>query len=121
MRLEQLALTAVEHVLGRLLRRLMVAAVMLVFALIAVYYLLGASEIALSLQFGELHARLIMGGIFAVLALAALVAWWTMRGKARAIAPPQALQVPGLQVAMLVEAVMLGYALARGVNRAPRG
>jgi len=118
MRIEQIAAAAIENVLGRLVRRLMVAAIMPVLAVIALYYFVGAGEISLAAQFGELQARLIMGGVFTALALIALIALYAMRGKAAVSAAPVVTQVRELQVAMLVEAVMLGYTLAQRTSRA---
>jgi hypothetical protein len=118
MRIEQIATAAVENVLGRLVRRLLVAASMLVLAVIALYYFVGAGEMSLAARFGELQARFIMGGIFSALALIALIALWAMRGKTAKSASPVVTQVRELQVAMLVEAVMLGYTLARRSSRA---
>jgi len=118
MRIEQIAAAVVEYLLGRLVRRLLVAAMVFVFALIALYYFAGAGEMSLAAQFGELTARLILGGIFAALTLIMFITWYAMRGKTVTSATPVDTQVRELQLAMLVEAVMVGYTLAQRGRRA---
>jgi hypothetical protein len=121
MRLERIAMEAVEHLLGRLLRRLMVVLVAVVLALVALYHFEASGLLALEAQYGAINAHLIVGGAFAAATLLAMLIWWAMgRGSGKASAPalPEA-NPRQLQLAMLVEAVMLGYALARKSDRAP--
>jgi hypothetical protein len=118
MRLENIIATATGHLVGRLLRRAFVALVIGLCAMIALYHFTIAGNITLTGQFGDLYARLIVGGIYAGLAVIALVILWAMRSKP-AGAPTAALSKPAeLQLVMLVEAVMLGYALGRKGEKA---
>lgn len=119
MRLDQIAAATVNQLLWRLLRRAIAAALMAFFAAIAIYHWTVAGTIGLETHYGALHARLIIAGIYTVLSLTALGAFFALRTKAAASTTP-ALDVPRqMQIAMLVEAVMLGYALARKGERAP--
>ena len=118
MQLENIIATAGGHLVGRLLRRALVVVVIGICAIIALYHLTIAGNIALTGQFGDLDARLIIGGIYAGLALISLVVLWALRSKP-AVAATSALSKPGqIQLIMLAEAVMLGYALARKGVRA---
>lgn len=117
MRLDQLAISVIEQIAGRLVRRLVVAIAMAVLAVIALYHFGDAAVVALDNQFGFIHAHLIMGAIFTAAAFVALVILWAMRGKAvESVAP--LLSVPReVRLAMLIEAVMLGYALSQKGDR----
>jgi len=118
MRLDQIAGTALNHLLGRFMRRAVAAAVMALFVLIALYQFTVAGTIALELQHGALNAHLIVAGIYIVLALLAFAACWAMRAKPAGDGMPALSQPREMQLIMLVEAVMLGYALARKGDRA---
>jgi hypothetical protein len=119
MRLDQIAATAVTHLLGRVLRRAMVAALIALFALVAIYHFTIAGTLQLEMQFGLVQARLIVGGIYTALALISLAVFYGLRTKAIANGDAPMLNQPReMQIAMLVEAVMLGYALARKGERA---
>ncbi len=114
MRLDHLASAAVDHLLGRMLKRALVAGAMAIFALVAIYHFTVAGIYALELQFGQLDARLIVGGLYTVAALIALVIFWAMRGKSVAASTPVlSNNAREMQLVMLVEAAMLGYSLAR--------
>ena len=119
MQLEQIALGAVEHLIGRLLRRLLVAIAVGVFALIALYHFESSGLLALQVQYGAVDAHLIVGGIFVAAALMGLFALWRMMRKSRkAVDTAMLPNAREMQLAMLVEAVMLGYALAQRSDRA---
>jgi hypothetical protein len=114
MRLDHLASVAVDHLLGRLIKRALVAVAMTIFAIIALYHFTVAGIYTLELQVGQLDARLIVGGIYAAAAIIALATFWAMRGKpAAAGTPVVSNNAREMQLVMLVEAVMLGYSLAR--------
>jgi hypothetical protein len=117
MRLDQLATAALDHVFGRLLRRALLAIVIAALAVTAIYQFTAAATLALESQYGALQAPLIIGAIYATLALIVLAVLWAMRAKS-ASAPALTGQRE-TQMAMLVEAVMLGYALARKGGRSP--
>lgn len=108
---------AATRLLGRMLRRMLVVVVMGVCALVAFYHFTIAGHIALTGQFSDLDARLIIGAAYATMALISLVILWAMRSKSGSTTP--VLRKPAeMQLVMLVEAVMLGYALARKGHRA---
>jgi hypothetical protein len=119
MRLDHLIAVATEHFVGRLLRRSLIAIVMAACAVVALYHFTKAGTIALQGQYGDLDARLIVGGIYALVSIISLGILWAMRPKPANLAGPPALSNSReMQLVMLVEAVMLGYALARKRERA---
>ena len=118
MRLDNLIAVATDHLVGRVLRRALVAAVIGICAVIALYHFTIAGDIALADRFGDFDARLIIGGIYAAVALISFVILWAMRRNSALPASASALSNPReVQLVMLVEAVMLGYALARKGER----
>jgi len=119
MRVDQIIAIATEHLVGRLVRRALVTAVMGACAIVALYHFTIAGTIALQGEYGELNARLAVGGIYFLLSVTSLMVLWVMRSKAATGAGTPALQNSReMQLVMLVEAVMLGYALARKRERA---
>lgn len=119
MRLDQLATAALDHVFGRLLRRALLAILIAALAVTAIYQFTAAATLALQDQYGALQAPLIIGAIYATLALIVLAVLWAMRAKSASASAPVLTGQREMQMAMLVEAVMLGYALARKGDRAP--
>lgn len=119
MNFNNLIAAAATRLLGRVVRRMLVVVVMGVCTIVALYHLTIAGNIVLTAQFGDLDARLIIGAVYVAMALISLVIFWAMRGKSVKFSDTPALNSPpNLQFAMLVEAVMLGYALARKDARA---
>jgi len=119
MRIDQIAAMIVSHLFGRMLRRAIAAMSIAIFLMVAIYHLTIAGTIALETQFGALHARLIVGGIYAAMALISLAVFFALRGRnGNALGAPALTQPREMQIAMLVEAVMLGYALAQKSERA---
>lgn len=118
MRLDHLAINVIEQVAGRLVRRLLIAIVMTVLGLVAIAYFVSAGEIELAARFGTINAQLIMGAIFAGAALIAFIILWAMRARPAKTNAPALSGQREMQMVMLVEAVMLGYALARKGERA---
>jgi hypothetical protein len=118
MRIDHIAGMAVEQLFGRMFRRALVAVAMAVFVIVAVYQGSVAATLALQVHYGALNAHLILCAAYAVLALAAWFIFWRMGHKPAGAATTPALAHPReMQMAMLVEAVMLGYALARKSDR----
>lgn len=116
MRLSDIAETTIHQVVGRLVRRALGFVVLALLAVIAIYYASAAGTVALSIQFGLLNAYLIMAAGYAVAVLIVVGVLYATR--ARPVAPPAraagALASPrNMQIAMLIEAVMLGYSMAR--------
>ncbi len=115
MRFSHIAEFTINHLFSRLKRRTIGASALVLFTLVAVYYFTSAGMQALEAEYGLLHARLIVAAIYTAAALIALIVLWATRAK-----PPiddqtaNALMSPrNAQIAMLIEAAMLGYALAR--------
>jgi hypothetical protein len=106
-----------RRIFSRIFRRALLALLVAIFAVVAIYYFTVAGSIALETEYGLLHARLIVGGIYAALAIACAV-WWAVQGKSATSSAPALSGQREMQIAMLVEAVMLGYALARKGTRA---
>ena len=119
MQLYNIAAAAIEHVLGRLLRRALFAFVIAALAIVAVYHFTIAGTLALEAQFGALQAQLIAAAIYAAIALIACAMLWVLRSKSASASAPALSGQREMQMAMLVEAVMLGYGLARKGERAP--
>jgi hypothetical protein len=116
MQLSDLTGLTFETLFGRLLRRALGAVLLAAFAVIALYYANGAGTVALTAQVGLLYAYMIMAAIYAVFALIVLTVLMTTRTKKALVVdkPNGALANPrNMQIAMLVEAVMLGYSLSR--------
>jgi len=119
MRLDHLIAVAAEHMVGRLLRRALIAVIMAACAIVALYHFTIAGTIALAGQYGDLYARLIVGGIYVLLSIISLSVLWATRARPATSAGTPALNNPReMQLVMLVEAVMLGYTLARKRERA---
>jgi hypothetical protein len=114
MRIDRIVETAVGHVLGRMFRRIMIAAIFALCAIAALYQFTAAGLQALQAPFGSLEARLIVGAVYAVAASIALAVFW-INGLSKDVASAgKGVTAPReLQLIMLMEAVMLGYDLAR--------
>ena len=118
MRLTDIADQTLHYLFGRLLRRALGVALIAILAVVACYYASGAGTLALAIKFGTLYAYLIMAAIYAVAALIVLTVLWATRAKRSAPLAQNAAGIPlasprNMQIAMLIEAVMLGYSMAR--------
>lgn len=113
MRLNEVPELALELLFGRLLRRALGVALAGLLAVIAVYHFTIAGTLALDAQYGALYARLIVAAVYTTATLVALITLWATRAR-RSLADATALSSPrNTQILMLIEAVMLGYAIAR--------
>lgn len=115
MRLEHVVSQAINQLMGRLVRRVIIMALLGLFVLAALYHFSVAGIIALEGICGALYARLIIAGIDLVIVLVLFGILYMTRAK-----PLSAKQRPGIsrapqdvQIAMLIESVLQGYALAR--------
>jgi hypothetical protein len=116
MRLTDIAEATVSQIVGRLMRRAVLFALLGILAIVTLYYASAAGSVALALTYGPITAYLVMAGIYALLAIAVLITILATRPKAAAVQDSlgSPLASPrNMQIAMLVEAVMLGYTLAR--------
>ncbi len=114
MRIDQVAEALADHLFGRLLRRVLIALAVIALTVVALYYFTIAGSLALETQYGTLDARLIVGAIYAAVASACAI-WWALLGRPARV--PVLSNTRDMQIAMLVEAVMLGYALAGKTQR----
>lgn len=114
--------TYAEATAGRLLgvvsRYLIFALLAAIFALVALYHFTIAGIFALEAQVGILYARLIVAGIYAVLTLASAGMLWFMVRKAAKPRPAPEPKPRHIQLAMLIEAAILGFEVARKGRRA---
>lgn len=117
MRLDQLISEAVEQLIGRFVRRAIAAFLLGLFLLAVIYQLTAAGTLVLSDTFGVVNARLIVAGAFAFAALIAFVFLVATRTRKDARLNGIAGQPRTIGIAMLLESVLLGYALARGKPR----
>lgn len=115
MRIDQVAGAVAEQLIGRMVRRLVLAVAVGFFLLVALYHFTVAGTIALEQQYGALYAQLIVGAIYVAVAAVCIIWRFTL---ARASSAPALAQQRELQLVMLVEAAMLGYTLARKGERA---
>ena len=113
MQLDHLAQAAISQIVGRLVRRLLIALVLLGCAIVALYHWTIAGTMALESQFGLLYARLIVGGIYAAVAAAGAAALWLQSRSPRLNGQKALTSAREMQLVMLIEAVFLGYELAR--------
>ena len=115
MRLSHVTEFAMNHLFSKLKHRTIGASLLVLFTLVAVYYFTMAGTQALEAEYGLLHARLFVAAIYTAAALIALIVLWATRRKplikqqtADALMSPR-----NAPIVMLIEAAMLGYALAR--------
>ncbi len=128
MKLTEIGSAFVSTITSRLLRRAALVAAGGLFALAALYHTTVAGTVALELQVGALYARLIIAGVYALAAGITVAVFFVTRsmpsnGKNDALDQLRA-QATGdlklVQLAMIVEAVLLGYALSRRSGRSGR-
>ena len=114
--------TVAEATAGRLLgvvsRYLIFALLAAIFALVAIYHVTIAGIFALEAQVGMVYARLIVAGVYAALTLASAGMLWVMMRKAAKPSPAPEPKPRHIQLAMLIEAAILGFEVARKGTRA---
>ena len=119
MHVDQIVASVASQLVTRIVRRALAAAALAIFTVIAVYHFTAAGMIALDGQVGALDARLIVGTVYAALALISLIFLWALERTNNTRTASPALGSPReFQLVMLVEAAMLGYSLARKRERA---
>jgi len=117
--------TGLGDMLSRLKRDVIAYAICGVCGVVAVIMALSASILALEPEVGPVYARLIVAGVFVLIALVAvLVTRRTVQRTKAASARSLPLGLHGgtanpnvAQIAMIIEAVMLGYAMSRRSKR----
>lgn len=115
MGLNQITEFVFHHLFSRLKRRAIGTALLVLFALIATYQLTVAGTLALETEYGILYARLIVAAIYLAAALSALIVLWATRSMTpiKAQTADAKMSLRDTQIAALIEAAMLGYAMAR--------
>ena len=126
MRLTDIGSMAMNGIATRLRRDAIAYSACAVCALGAIALAVSAGILALEPQVGMVYARLIVGGVLAAIAISIVLglrhAQQPRRPAAAANLQPDAAAAPRnnaqfAQIAMLVEAVMLGYTLSRRSDR----
>jgi hypothetical protein len=112
-----MAAAATEHMIVRFLRRALLAIIVAVFAIVAIYHFTIAGMIVLETRFGDLHAQLIVAAIFAALSALTITILWATGGQKAKPRAPTLSQPRETQLVMLLEAAMLGFELARKGTR----
>jgi hypothetical protein len=116
MALTDIASATIGRIVGRLARRVVAWILVGIFGLAALYQASVAAVVALEAAFGALYAHLMIAGFYAIVAIAIVTYLWvTVRRplldddyrKTLAKLPAEA------QVATIVEALLLGYAMSR--------
>ena len=115
MQLSQIPEFAIRHLFSRLKRRAIGAALLALFTLISVYHFTVAGMLVLEGIYGMLYARLIVAAIYAAAAFIVLIVFWATRPKPliKDQTTDALVSLRDTQIAALVEAAMLGYAMAR--------
>jgi hypothetical protein len=102
---------------GRVLWRVALALIVAAFGIVAIYHFTAAGMLALATRFGDLHAQLIVAAIYTACAAVTITILWATARKRAEPRPPLLTQARATQVAMLVEALVVGYSLARKATR----
>jgi hypothetical protein len=106
----------IGRIVGRLVRRAACWALVGVFGLAALYQASVAVGVALEIKFGAVYAHLMIAGFYALVAIGFVIFLWvTVRRPLLDEKYRKSLaQLSGdAQVATLIEAMLLGYAMAR--------
>lgn len=129
MQIQQMVATAFADATAKVQRNAIGYAICAIAGLGAIVMATGASVLALEPHVGEIYARLVVAAVFVLVVLSTIL--WLQRGRrirqplvapvaaAAAAAPTEQLQRQAqfAQLAMIVEAVLLGYSLSRRSNR----
>lgn len=116
MALTDIAGAAINRIVGRLVRRAVAWAFVVIFALAAIYQATVAASVALEMEFGVVHAHLLIAAFYAVAAIVTLIVLWlTARRCPLAYEYRTSIESipPELRMAAVVEAMLLGYAMSR--------
>jgi len=115
MALTDVAGHAVERFAGRLARRVAGWLFVGIFALAAIYQATTAISLALEFEVGAVRAHLIIAAFYVVAALIVVgLLWATSYRRGSAYAKAEAARThTEIQIASIVEALLLGYSLSR--------
>lgn len=119
MRIDRILADIAQQLAGRLLRKLVLAIAIGVFALAGLYNVTVAGRLALEVEYGAVYAYLIVACIYAVLVVAGII-WWVVQDRAVPEEATTAEETPRMQMATLLDAAMVGYSLAGGEKTRPK-
>jgi hypothetical protein len=118
MRIDHIAGLAYDRLIGRIVRRAALMVAIALCALVAIYQFTVAGSLVVQEHYGNVEAHLFVGAVYTFLGLVGAATIWAMRNRpARAATPAAFAGQREMQLVMLVEAVMLGYTLARKAHR----
>jgi hypothetical protein len=117
MSLYNIATAAADHLAGRFLRRALLGLAMAALAVVAIYHFTVAGTLALEYHFSDLHAQLIVAGIYTALASVSYAILWATGHRSAKTRTPVLNQQREKQLSNLVEAAMLGFELAKKGTR----
>lgn len=117
MSLANIAEAAAGRLFGKLMLYVAFAFLVGIFGLVALYHFTVAGMIALEMEFGVLYARLIVASVYLVLTLASAGTLWMLVRKAGKPSPTREPTPRHIQLAALIEALILGYEMARKGRR----
>ena len=113
MSLYNIAASATDHLVGRFLRRALLAIAMAALAVVAIYHFTVAATLALETHFSDLHAQLIVAAIYTALVIVSYAILWATGRRSAKVRVPALSPQREQQLTMLVEAAMLGFELAK--------
>ena len=117
MSLYDIATATADRLVGRFIRRALLALAMAALAVVAIYHFTVAGTLALENHFSDLHAQLIVAGIYTALAIVGYAILWATGRRNTKARTPVLSQQREKQITTLVEAAMLGFELARKGTR----
>jgi hypothetical protein len=117
MSLANIAEAAAVRLLGKLAQYAVFGLFGGIFALMALYNFTAAGMTALEIEFGIVYARLIVAAIYMVLALASAAMLWFLARNAGKFEPASEPAPRHVQLAALIEALILGYEAAKKGRR----
>jgi uncharacterized iron-regulated membrane protein len=117
MSLANIAEAAAGRLFGKLMLYVAFALLAGIFALVTLYHFTVAGMIALEMEFGVLYARLMVAGVYLLLTLVSGGMLWMLARKAGKPSPAPEPTPRHVQFAALIEALILGYEMARKSRR----
>jgi hypothetical protein len=115
MALTDIATAAITRIAGKVARRVVGWVLVGIFGLAALYQASVAAVVALEAEVGSIYAHLLIAGFYALAAIAVVaVLWVTVRRPFAAHDRESLAKLPiEAQIATIVEAVLLGFAMTR--------
>lgn len=119
MKFEEIVTHLLGRLMGRIIRRMIAFVALALLIITALYHLTVAADLALEELYGPLNARLIVVGAYAALAAMVFLYLFITRAKAPSIRQRShtSRRSQDLQIAGLLESLLLGYTAARSKSR----